>query len=188
MRPTVLVLLLAALALPAGAQDGAVSGGVRGGETDRDDRAIGLDGEGEGPVDIEGDVVETAHAAEDVDTFVAGIAALDLVDRLRSEEGPFTLLAPTDAAFLDLPRETLEGLLLEENDDRLGPIVRNHVVRGRLDAEALAGADTVETLSGEDHDLAVEDGALVVGGARVVARDLEAANGVVHVIDGVLEP
>lgn len=173
------VALVALVAAPAFAQG--TASGVGTGPS-----ALGVDREERG--DIERDVAEVADDAEDVDTFVAGIAALDIADRLRSQEGPFTLLAPTDGAFEALPRSVLEGLLLEENDDRLEAMILNHVVEGRLDAEDLAAAGEIETLEGEEYDPEVVDGALVIGGARVVTYDLEAANGVVHVIDGVLRP
>ncbi|MGF1550990.1 MAG: fasciclin domain-containing protein [Paracoccaceae bacterium] len=173
-----LALLLAFGAAPALAQDSALGTG------DGPSRV----GAERGVGDIEDDVVEVADEAEGVDTFIAGLEALGLADRLRGVEGPFTLLAPTDAAFEALPDETLRGLLLEENDDRLEAIVSNHVIEGRLSAEDLARMDEVETLWGEDYVPEAEDGRLMLGGAQVVTRDLDAANGIVHVIDRVIEP
>jgi uncharacterized surface protein with fasciclin (FAS1) repeats len=141
--------------------------------------------EDEAPADELGTIVDVAIAAGDFSTLVAAVQAAGLVDTLSSE-GPFTVFAPTDAAFAALPEGVLEKLLLPENLDVLVSILTYHVVSGTVLAADVA-AGQVATVQGEDITLATEGG-VTVNGANVVAVDVLASNGVIHVIDAVILP
>ncbi|PWE17735.1 hypothetical protein DDZ18_08760 [Marinicauda salina] len=138
---------------------------------------------------MEADIVDTAVQADDFNTLVAALQAADLVDALKAE-GPFTVFGPTDAAFAALPEGALDSLLQPENKDQLTAILTYHVVPGEyLAAETEAGEYELETLQGETVNVVVgEDGSVTVDGANVVAADVDASNGVIHVIDGVITP
>jgi transforming growth factor-beta-induced protein len=120
-------------------------------------------------------------------TLVAAIEAAGLTKAL-SGEGPFTVLAPTNAAFEKLPAGTVEALLQPENRERLQAILKFHVIPGRISASAAVAAGNAKTLEGSSVAFEVVDGALRVQGAVVVKNDIQAANGTVHVIDSVLLP
>ncbi len=133
------------------------------------------------------DIVDTAIAAGSFETLVAAVQAADLVDTLRGE-GPFTVFAPTDEAFAALPEGTVESLLEEENRDQLVSILTYHVIPGRVMSGDIAGqALFVETVQGMELAIDATDG-VRVGEAMVVTADVEASNGVIHVIDTVLIP
>jgi uncharacterized surface protein with fasciclin (FAS1) repeats len=136
----------------------------------------------EGP----GTIVDVAVGAGTFTTLVAAIEAAGLVDTL-SGDGPFTVFAPNDEAFASLPDGLLEALLLEENLEILQQILTYHVVRGAVFAAQVTTGD-VETLESSTIALEVSDAGVTVNGANVVAVDIEAANGVIHVIDQVLVP
>ena len=138
---------------------------------------------------MKSDIVDTAVAADDFNTLVAAVQAADLVDALKGE-GPFTVFAPTDAACAALPDGTVETLLQPENKDQLTSILTYHVVPGEyLAAETPAGEYDLETLQGDTVDVVVgDDGSVTVDGATVVSADIEASNGVIHVIDAVIQP
>jgi uncharacterized surface protein with fasciclin (FAS1) repeats len=133
------------------------------------------------------DIVDTAVSAGSFKTLVAAVKAADLVGTLKSP-GPFTVFAPTDAAFKKLPKGTLASLLKPENKGKLVKILTYHVVPGKVMAADLAGKTTAATT--------VEGGQVHVNGkhgvrvnnARVVKADIVADNGVIHVIDKVLLP
>jgi uncharacterized surface protein with fasciclin (FAS1) repeats len=132
-----------------------------------------------------GTIVDVAVAAGDFTTLVAAVQAAGLVDTLSSE-GPFTVFAPTDAAFAALPAGVLDKLLLPENLDVLVSILTYHVVSGTVLAADVA-AGQVTTVQGEA--ITVETmGGVTVNGANVVAVDVLASNGVIHVIDAVILP
>lgn len=133
------------------------------------------------------DIVETAVAAGSFNTLAAALGAADLVTALQGE-GPFTVFAPTDAAFAALPAGTVESLLRPENKDQLIAILTYHVVAGELPASAVASSQGADTLNGERLAFRTQDGSVMVGGATVVQADVEASNGVIHVIDTVLIP
>ncbi len=136
----------------------------------------------------EKDIVETAMAADGFATLVQAVQAGGLTDTLKAP-GPFTVFAPTDAAFDALPEGALQDLLKPENVRKLQDILKYHVVAGRLDSSAVADADQVETVLGESIEVSVsEDGAVMIGGAEVVQADIECSNGVIHGIDAVLLP
>ncbi|MEM6487232.1 MAG: fasciclin domain-containing protein [Pseudomonadota bacterium] len=133
------------------------------------------------------DIVDTAVAADDFNTLVAAVQAAGLVDTLKGD-GPFTVFAPTDAAFAALPPGTVETLLLPENKDQLVAVLTYHVVAGKVMSADLAGKKlSVPTVQGSEVDIDATDG-VMVDGATVVAADIEASNGVIHVIDAVILP
>jgi uncharacterized surface protein with fasciclin (FAS1) repeats len=135
--------------------------------------------------DEEKNIVEIASGNEDFETLVKAVTAAELAETL-SGEGPFTVFAPTDAAFDALPEGTLDTLL-KDPKGALADILKLHVLSGAVDSKAAiaAAGGTVETLGGP---VAIElDGdTLMVGGAKVVTADLKASNGVIHVIDAVI--
>lgn len=133
------------------------------------------------------DIVGVAAEAGGFGTLLAAAEAAGLVETLRSA-GPFTVFAPTDAAFDKLPEGTVEALL--QDPERLAAILEYHVVPGRITAGDVleAGAATPTTAQGRRLDVRVVDGKVMVDGATVVQADVEASNGVIHVIDAVLLP
>ena len=132
-------------------------------------------------------IVELASKAGSFKTLLAAAKAAGLVEAL-SGDGPLTVFAPTDAAFAKLPKGTVESLLLPENLAKLQTILKYHVVAGRVDARAAIGAGKAATLMGQELTFEIREGRLCVNGANVVANDLPARNGVVHVIDAVILP
>ncbi|QPH54307.1 fasciclin domain-containing protein [Pontivivens ytuae] len=137
----------------------------------------------------EADIVDTAVAAGSFETLVAAVQAAGLVDVLKGD-GPFTVFAPTDAAFAALPEGTVESLLLEENRDQLVEILTYHVIPGEVMSSDIAGTDVAAvTVQGEAISVSgLGSGVTVNSGANVVQADVEASNGVIHVIDSVLLP
>ena len=134
-----------------------------------------------------GTIVDVAAANDDFETLVAAVTAADLGATLSSE-GPFTVFAPTDDAFEALPEGLLAALLLPENKDALTEILTYHVVAGEVTSDQVEAGD-VTTVQGEDITITTDDGAVELNGtATVTAVDVEASNGVIHVIDGVLVP
>ncbi len=133
------------------------------------------------------DLVKTAVEAGSFGTLAKALGAAGLVDALQGE-GPFTVFAPTDEAFAKLPAGTLEDLLKPENRAKLVAILKFHVVPGRVFSDAAAKGATVSTLQGGELTTRSERGAVLVNGARVVSADIDASNGVIHVIDRVLLP
>jgi uncharacterized surface protein with fasciclin (FAS1) repeats len=135
--------------------------------------------------DEEKNIVEIASGNEDFETLVAAVTAAELVETL-SGEGPFTVFAPTDAAFEALPEGTLDSLL-KDPKGALTDILKLHVVSGAVDSKAAIGAagTNVETLGGPVA-VALDGETLTVGGAKVVTTDIKASNGVIHVIDAVI--
>lgn len=132
------------------------------------------------------DVVDLARGAGSFQTLLAAVETAGLAEALMGP-GPFTVLAPTDEAFAALGKDTIASLLEPAQRDLLTRILKYHVIPGRVFADqTLAGRAT--TLAGADVEFAIQGGRLVVGDARFVANDLQASNGVVHVIDAVLMP
>ncbi len=132
-----------------------------------------------------GTIVEVAQGNDDFSTLVAAIVAAGLGDAL-SGEGPFTVFAPTNAAFEALPEGLLEKLLLPENKDVLTSILTYHVVSGKVMAADVTAGD-VATLEGSTIAITT-DGGVMINDATVTATDVEASNGVIHVIDQVIVP
>jgi uncharacterized surface protein with fasciclin (FAS1) repeats len=131
------------------------------------------------------DTVIDVAVANDFTTLVAAVEAAGLVETL-SGEGPFTVFAPTNEAFAALPDGLVDALLLPENKDALTEILTYHVVSGKVLSTDLSSGE-VATVQGEDVTVVVDDG-VTVEGANVVVADVEAGNGVVHVIDAVIVP
>ena len=130
------------------------------------------------------DIVDTAVEAGNFTTLVAAVEAAGLVETLKGE-GPFTVFAPTDEAFAALPEGTVEGLL--EDTDALTQILTYHVVPGKVMSGDLSDGMMAETVEGSSVTIGTEGG-VTVDGANVVAADVEASNGVIHVIDAVIMP
>lgn len=135
---------------------------------------------------VKKDLVDVAASAENFTTLVAAVKAADLVKTLQSE-GPFTVFAPTDEAFAALPAGTVESLLKPENKDKLVSILTYHVVPAKVLAKDVA-AGKVATANGSKVKIAIDDGNVMVQDATVVATDIMASNGVIHVIDKVIIP
>ena len=135
----------------------------------------------------EADIVDTAVEAGQFQTLAAALTAAGLVDTLKGD-GPFTVFAPTDEAFAKLPEGTVETLLQPENRDQLIAVLTYHVVPGAVAAEDVVTLDSATTVNGEDVTIAVEDGSVRIDNATVVAADIEASNGIIHVIDTVILP
>jgi len=131
------------------------------------------------------DLVDTAVAAGNFTTLATALKAAGLVDVLKGSD-EFTVFAPTDKAFKKLPPRTLKALLA--NPERLKTVLLYHVVPGRLAAVDVAKSKQLETAAGITLPVRVRNGHLLVGGATVTTPDVEAANGVIHVIDTVLIP
>ena len=134
----------------------------------------------------ETDIVSLAVQTDILSTLVAAVQAADLVEVLQSE-GPFTVFAPTNEAFAALPEGTVESLLLEENRDMLIAVLTYHVVPGKVMSTDLSDGMSAETVQGGQVTIGVGDG-VTVNGANVVLADVEASNGVVHIIDAVILP
>ena len=134
------------------------------------------------------DIVETAFDAGSFQTLLTAAQAAGLVDMLKSE-GPLTVFAPTDAAFAKLPAGTVENLLKPENQDQLKALLTYHVVSGKVMSSDLAGKQ-IEVASVEGAPIMIDaTGAnVMVDGATVTKADIEADNGVIHVIDSVIQP
>lgn len=141
------------------------------------------------PISMAGrDIVDTAVGAGSFKTLVAAVAAAGLVDTLKTA-GPFTVFAPTDAAFAALPAGTVESLLKPENKAQLTSILTYHVVPGKVMAATAMtlGGKEVATVNGKSFKVTVAGG-VKVDDANVVTVDIECTNGVIHVIDKVIIP
>ncbi|MFC0327663.1 fasciclin domain-containing protein [Halomonas organivorans] len=136
---------------------------------------------------MKADIVDTAVEAGQFETLVAAVKAAGLVETLKGE-GPFTVFAPTDDAFAALPAGTVDDLLKPENRETLTSVLTYHVVPGKIMAEDAMAADSATTVQGQDLTITTMDGKVMVNDATVIQPDIEASNGVIHVIDGVLMP
>ena len=133
-----------------------------------------------------GTIVDVASANPSFKTLVAALKAADLVDTL-SGAGPFTVFAPTDAAFAALPKGTLQKLLKPENKATLQKILTYHVVPGAVDSKTIKSGQ-VKTVEGTAVNVKVNNGSVMVDKAKVTKADIKATNGVIHVINKVLLP
>lgn len=131
------------------------------------------------------DIVETAISAGQFSTLVTALEAGDLKATLQGK-GPFTVFAPTDAAFAKLPPGTLEALLKDKS--KLQAILTYHVVPGKVMAKDVVGLSSAKTVNGKSFKIQQNGGAVMVDNAKVVKTDIGASNGVIHVIDTVLIP
>ncbi|HSF94336.1 MAG TPA: fasciclin domain-containing protein [Thermohalobaculum sp.] len=133
------------------------------------------------------DIVEVAQEGGQFSTLVAAVGAAGLAETLKSP-GPFTVFAPTDEAFAKLPAGTVETLLKPENKDQLVAILTYHVVPGEMKAGEVVAASQLQTAQGSALDVVTSGGDVMVGKSKVIATDIDASNGVIHVIDTVLLP
>ncbi len=131
------------------------------------------------------DIVDIAVANGSFKTLVAAVAAAGLVETLKSA-GPFTVFAPTDSAFAKLPAGTVEALLKDKA--KLTAILTYHVVPGTVLAADVVKLTSAATVQGGMVKIATRDGKVLINGAEVLAADVKASNGVIHVIDSVLLP
>jgi uncharacterized surface protein with fasciclin (FAS1) repeats len=132
------------------------------------------------------DIVDTAVGAGNFTTLVAAVQAAGLVDALKGE-GPFTVFAPTDEAFAAIPQETLDALLADPSGD-LTQILLYHVLSGAVMAEAVTDGLEADTLQGAKVKFSIVDGQPMINEAKIIATDIAASNGVIHVIDAVIMP
>ncbi len=133
------------------------------------------------------DVVATAMQAGKFKTLCAAVEAAGLASILQGE-GPFTVFAPTDDAFAKLPAGTVESLLKPENKSKLVSVLTYHVVPGRVFSDKAVASRTLKTVQGQEITIAVKDGKAMADKATIVKTDIDASNGVIHVIDAVLMP
>ncbi len=132
-------------------------------------------------------IVGVAAGNDDFTTLVAALKAADLVGVLEGE-GPFTVFAPTNAAFEALPEGTVEALLQPENKQQLIDVLTYHVVPGAVYASDVTQLSSATTVQGSDIRIATDMGKVKIDNAKVVVTDIKASNGVIHVIDAVILP
>jgi len=133
------------------------------------------------------DIIDVAVDNGNFNTLAAALKAAGLVETLKGD-GPFTVFAPTDAAFAKLPAGTVESLLKPENKDQLTAILTYHVVAGKVTAAQAKAAGSAPTVEGSTVSFSLEGGEVMVNDSTVTAADVDASNGVIHVIDSVLMP
>lgn len=133
------------------------------------------------------DVVKVALASTDHTTLVAALKQAELVDVLANP-GPFTVFAPTDAAFKKLPEGTVDELMKDEKKSDLQDILQYHVTTSSLKAEMLTDGMTLGMVNGGNVKVSVKDGKIMLNGTATIVGSVQASNGMVHVIDGVLLP
>ena len=133
------------------------------------------------------DIVTLAVGNENLSTLVAAVKAAGLVETLQGD-GPFTVFAPTNAAFAALPEGTVENLLKPENKDQLIAVLTYHVVGAQVMSTDLKDGQMAGTVQGSDVKIMVSKKGVKVNDANVIAADVKASNGVVHVIDKVILP
>lgn len=131
-------------------------------------------------------IVNVASNAGNFNTLLKAAVEAGLANTL-SEDGPFTVFAPTDSAFEKLPDEVIISLLKKENKDKLVNILKFHVISGSYPSDKLPLLP-LKTLNGKDVNFKVDDGDIFINGAKVLKANIKASNGVIHVIDGVLTP
>lgn len=136
---------------------------------------------------MEKDIVDTANSAGMFNTLVQAIKAADLVDTLKGP-GPFTVFAPTDKAFAKLPAGTLTDLLKPENKAKLQAILTYHVVAGKVMSQDAVKLSSAKTVNGESFTIRSSNNGLMVDDANITKADINATNGVIHVIDRVILP
>jgi uncharacterized surface protein with fasciclin (FAS1) repeats len=140
------------------------------------------DGDGD---EAGGTVVDVAAGNPDFSTLVEAVKAAGLVETL-SGDGPFTVFAPTNDAFAKIPEDQLDAILADR--EQLTKILTYHVVPGRILAADLQPSQKVATVQGQEVEITVTDGTATINGANIVTTDIEASNGVIHVIDTVILP
>ncbi len=131
------------------------------------------------------DIVDTAVSAGNFNTLVTAVKAADLVETLKGD-GPFTVFAPSDAAFEKVPGDTLNSLLADKS--ALANVLTYHVVAGKVSAADVVKLSEAKTVQGQNVQIEVKNGTVFIDGAQVVSADIEASNGIIHVIDTVILP
>ncbi len=134
------------------------------------------------------DIVDTAVAAGEFKTLAAALTEAGLIETLKGK-GPFTVFAPTDAAFAKIPKADLDALLKDKK--KLAAVLTYHVVPGKVmaaDVVKMKDGSKVKTVAGKEFTLGLKDGKVMVDGANVVKTDIDTSNGVIHVIDSVIFP
>jgi uncharacterized surface protein with fasciclin (FAS1) repeats len=132
------------------------------------------------------DIVETALAVNNFTVLARALSAAGLLETLKGN-GPFTVFAPTDAAFAKVPPQTLYELLQPENKQRLADILAYHVVPGKVTSNEVIASSSATTLQGQKVNISKNDG-VKINQAKVIITGVEATNGVIHIIDSVLMP
>ena len=130
------------------------------------------------------DIVDTAVGAGSFSTLVTAVKAADLVDTLKGE-GPFTVFAPTDEAFAQIPADDLNALLMDK--EALTQVLTNHLIRGKVTASEVVNIDSAETMAGQSVTISNSYG-VKVNDAKVIKTDIMASNGIIHVVDKVIMP
>ena len=134
---------------------------------------------------VQNDIVQTAISAGNFTTLATALTEAGLVDALKGE-GPFTVFAPTDEAFKNLPDGALEGLLKDK--EALKNVLLYHVVSGKVSSKEVVDLNQATTLNGSDLKIKTDDGKVMINDANVTGADVMASNGIIHVIDKVLLP
>lgn len=132
-------------------------------------------------------IIATAMEAADMSTLVTALRAADMVATLEGE-GPFTVFAPSDKAFDNLPPGMLDSLMQPASKEKLAGILKYHVVEGNYSAERISKMSSLQTLAGEPLSIEVKNGEIMISGAKVTKKDIECSNGVIHMIDIVILP
>ena len=133
------------------------------------------------------DVIKIAAGSKDHTTLVAAIKQAELVNVL-SNAGPFTVFAPTNAAFDKIPKETLDNLMKDENKENLQDILQYHVYVGTLKTDMMEDGQTLNQVNGGNINITKKDGKVMINNSATIIASIPAANGIIHVIDGVLLP
>lgn len=133
------------------------------------------------------DVVKVAVGSKDHTTLVAAIKQAELVDVL-SNAGPFTVFAPTNAAFEKLPAGTVDDLMKQENKSKLQDILQYHVYVGSLKTDLMSDGQVLNQVNGDNITVSKKDGKIIINNSAVILASIPASNGIIHVIDGVLLP
>lgn len=133
------------------------------------------------------DIMETALAAGNFKTLATAVGAAGLAETLKGP-GPFTVFAPTDAAFAKLPTGTMETLEKPENKAKLAGILTYHVVAGKVSAADVMKLTSAKTVQGQSAAIEVKNGSVHIDGATVTKADIACDNGVIHIIDTVIQP
>jgi uncharacterized surface protein with fasciclin (FAS1) repeats len=141
--------------------------------------------DGELVQESEMNIVETAVAAGSFNTLVTALKAAGLVETL-SGEGPFTVFAPTDEAFAEIPEDQLNALLADK--EALTAVLTYHVVAGKVMAEDVVKLSSATTVNGQDVEIKVMDGKVMIDDAQVTTADIDTTNGVIHVVNKVILP
>ena len=134
---------------------------------------------------VQNDIVQTAISAGNFTTLATALTEAGLVDALKGE-GPFTVFAPTDEAFKNLPEGALEGLLKDK--EALKNVLLYHVVSGKVSSKEVVDLNQATTLNGSDLKIKTDNGKVMINDAHVTGADVMASNGIIHVIDKVLLP